>query len=195
MDYKKYNDNELIYMVQENDESSTDILIRKYRPIIFKLSNEYYKKYTGRIYDFDDFYQEALFSFYKAIHTYNSSKSVLFYTYVVMCIKRALSSFGRVVFSNKNRDDGIDINELEYCIEDTVENPIIRDSYNGLQNVVRNVIFSLPIESGSILELRINGFTYKEIGILLDIPMSSVEFKTRRARVMLRNKVKEYYCK
>ena len=56
MDYKKYNDNELIYMVQENDESSTDILIRKYRPIIFKLSNEYYKKYTGRIYDFDDFY-------------------------------------------------------------------------------------------------------------------------------------------
>ena len=39
MDYKKYNDNELIYMVQENDESSTDILIRKYRPIIFKLSN------------------------------------------------------------------------------------------------------------------------------------------------------------
>ena len=195
MDYKKYNDNELIYMVQENDESSTDILIRKYRPIIFKLSNEYYKKYTGRIYDFDDFYQEALFSFYKAIHTYNNSKSVLFYTYVVICIKRALSSFGRVVFSNKNRDDGIDINELEYCIEDTVENPIIRDSYNGLQNVVRNLIFSLPIESGSILELRINGFTYKEIGILLDIPMSSVEFKTRRARVMLRNKVKEYYCK
>lgn len=195
MDYKKYNDNELIYMVQENDESSTDILIRKYRPIIFKLSNEYYKKYTGRIYDFDDFYQEALFSFYKAIHTYNNGKSVLFYTYVVMCIKRALSSFGRVVFSNKNRDDGIDISELEYCIEDTVENPIIRDSYNGLQNVVRNVIFSLPIESGSILELRINGFTYREIGILLDIPMSSVEFKTRRARVMLRNKVKEYYCK
>ena len=151
--------------------------------------------FNGYIYDFDDFYQEGLVSFYKALSTYNNTKDVLFYTYVVMCIKRALSSFGRVVFSNKNRDDGIDINELEYCIEDTVENPIIRDSYNGLQNVVRNVIFSLPLESGSILELKTNGFTYKEIGKLLDIPISSVEFKSRRARKMLRNRVMDYYCK
>ena len=39
------------------------------------------------------------------------------------------------------------------------------------------------------------GFTYKEIGILLDIPTSSVEFKSRRARKLLRNKVNAYYCK
>ena len=86
MDYKKLNDNELIYMVQENDESSRDLLVKKYSPVIFKISNEYYKKYTGHIYEFDDFYQEALISFYRALHTYNSSKGVLFYTFVVICI-------------------------------------------------------------------------------------------------------------
>ena len=195
MDYKKYNDNELIYMVRENDEISTNILVNKYYPIILNISNEYYKKYNGYIYDFDDFYQEGLVSFYKALSTYNNTKDVLFYTYVVFCIKRSLSSFGKLVNKKKNKDENIDINELEYAIEDVKTNPINRDSYIELENIVRDVIFSLPLESGSILELKTNGFTYKEIGKLLDIPISSVEFKSRRARKMLRNRVMDYYCK
>lgn len=195
MDYKKYNDNELIYMVRENDEISTNILLNKYYPIILNISNEYYKKYNGYIYDFDDFYQEGLVSFYKALSTYNNTKDVLFYTYVVFCIRRSLSSFGKLVNKKKNKDENIDINELEYAIEDVKTNPINRDSYIELENIVRNVIFSLPLESGSILELKTNGFTYKEIGKLLDIPISSVEFKSRRARKMLRNRVMDYYCK
>jgi len=195
MDYKKYNDNELIYMVRENDEISTNILVNKYYPIILNISNEYYKKYNGYIYDFDDFYQEGLVSFYKALSTYNNTKDVLFYTYVVFCIRRSLSSFGKLVNKKKNKDENIDINELEYAIEDVKTNPINRDSYIELENIVRDVIFSLPLESGSILELKTNGFTYKEIGKLLDIPISSVEFKSRRARKMLRNRVMDYYCK
>ena len=195
MDYKKYNDNELIYMVQENDEVSTDLLVKKYYPIIFNLSNEYYKKYTGNIYELDDFYQEALSAFYRAIYTYNNSNGALFYTYVVVCIRRSLASFKRITSNNKNSSNSIDIGEIEYCLEDNSENPDTRDSYKELENIIREVIFSLPLESGSILELKINGFTYKEISKLLDIPMSSVEFKSRRARKLLRSKVNLYYCK
>ena len=194
MDYKKYNDNELIYMVQENDEVSNNLLLKKYYPIIFKLSNEYYNKYNGVIYELDDFYQEALSAFYRAISNYDNNKGVLFYTFVVICIKRALSSFGRIVYNDKINDD-IDISELEYCIEDTRENPIIIESFKGLENIIRDVIFSLSLEAGAIIELKVNGFTYKEISILLDIPMSSVEFKSRRARRILRKKINAYYCK
>ena len=194
MDYRKYNDNELIYMVQENDEYSNDILFKKYYPIILKLSNEYYNKYTGLVYEFDDFYQEALSAFYRALSNYDCSKGVLFYTFVIICIRRALSSFGRNVCNNKIIDD-IDISELEYCIEDNRENPIVIESFKGLENIIRDVIFSLSLEAGAIIELKVNGFTYKEISILLDIPMSSVEFKSRRARRILRNKVNAYYCK
>ena len=195
MDYKKYNDNELIYMVQENDEVYTDLLLKKYKPIIFKLSNEYYRKYTGCVYEFDDFFVEALSAFYKALNTYDSCNGTLFYTYVILCIKRALSSFGRIVFNNKNISNNVDISELEYYVEDIGANPIIRDSYKGLEDIIRDVIFSLSIEAGAIIELKINGFTYKEISKLLDIPISSVEFKSRRARNLLRKRVKAYYCK
>ena len=194
MDYKKYNDNELIYMVQENDEISSDLLFKKYYPIIFKLSHEYYIKYNGCGYELDDFYQEALAAFYRALSNYDSSKGVLFYTFVVVCIKRALSSFERKL-NSKNTTDSIDIRELEYCVEDIRENPTCRESFTGLENIIKDVIFSLSLEAGAIIELKVNGFTYKEISILLDIPMSSVEFKSRRARRLLRNKVNAYYCK
>jgi RNA polymerase sigma factor (sigma-70 family) len=198
MDYKKYNDNELIYMVQENDEVSSGILLKKYAPILMNISKRYYDRSIGCGYELEDFYQEALASFYKAITTYDSSLDVLFYSFVVLCVNRSLSSYTRKIFSHRNKSldtNNLDINEYDYCIEDIRENPNIRESYKGLENIVRDVIFSLPMESGAILELKINGFTYKEIGVLLDIPMSSVEFRSRRARNILRNKVKAYYCK
>lgn len=198
MDYKKYNDNELIYMVQENDERSNNILLTKYQPIIFNLSQEYYNKHVGCGYELDDFYQEALTAFYRAIRSYDASKDVKFYTFVVICIKRALSSISRKLYSNKNMRvnfNNIDIDDVEYCIEDTRENPFIRESYNELEDIIKNVIFTIPIDVSSILELKLNGFTYREISVLLDIPVSSIEFKIRKIRNLLRNKVNAYYCK
>ena len=196
MDYKRYNDNELIYMVQENDEDSTNLLVKKYSPMILKICSEYYHRYDGYGYEFDDFYQEALSAFYRAIYTYNNIKGVLLYTYVNACIRRTLSSFSKAICSNRKREIfNTDISDVEYCIEDVRENPITRESFKELENIVKDFIYGLSIDVGAILELKINGFTYKEIGELLDIPMSSVEFKSRRARKILRNKVKSYYCK
>lgn len=195
MDYKKYNDNELIYMVHENDEDSTNLLIEKYYPIIFNLSREYYSKYEDSGYELDDFYQEALNAFYKAIYTYDSSKGVLFYTFVIVCIRRHLTSFGRKISKNINTIDSIDIGDLEYCLEDINENPNTINSFKGLEKIIKDMIFKLPLDLGSVLELKVNGFTYKEISILLDIPISSVCFRVRRVRNLLRNKINAYYCK
>ena len=44
MKYKSYNDNELIYLIRENDDDSLDILFKKYRPIIISLCNYYYSR-------------------------------------------------------------------------------------------------------------------------------------------------------
>ena len=198
MDYKKYNDNELIYMVHENDDVSSSLLLKKYYPIIFKLSKEYYDKFIGCGYELDDFYQEALAAFYRALHSYDESKNVVFYTFVVICIKRSLSSFSRKVYSESNSNvivGAYTLDEIENYIEDESENPKKKELFKGLENIIKDVIYSLPLESGAILELRINGFTYKEIGTLLEIPTSSVEFKSRKARKLLRNRVNTYYCK
>lgn len=44
MNYKKYNDYELIYMIRENDDSSQNILFEKYQPIIRKFANDFYMR-------------------------------------------------------------------------------------------------------------------------------------------------------
>ena len=91
----KYNDYELLYMVRENDEFSSRILLEKYYPIIKNISIEYYNKYKNFGYDLEDFIQEALLAFYKAVDTFNENRNVLFYTYLCVCIHRKFSSFCR----------------------------------------------------------------------------------------------------
>ena len=95
MDYKKYNDYELVYHVRESDDDSKDVLFQKYEPILHKLAHEFYLKFSEYGYDYDDFYQEALISFYRSLSSYNEEKHSLFYSFVVLCVKRGLMSFCR----------------------------------------------------------------------------------------------------
>lgn len=198
MDYKKYNDYELVYMVRENDEYSNKLLFEKYVPIILSITNRYYKQYNGLGYDYEDFYQEALAAFYKAISNYDESKETLFYSFVVLCINRSLMSFCRkLAHERKNYFNviNIDIDDLDYEIKD-VKNDINNIlSFNEIEKVIKEVLFTISIEISSILELKLNGFTYKEISKLLDIPVSSVEFRCRKGKVLLRKRMSEYYCK
>ena len=60
MNYKKYNDYELIYMVRENDDISKNVLFDKYLPVIKNMANNYYTKLKGYNCDYDDFFQEAM---------------------------------------------------------------------------------------------------------------------------------------
>ena len=59
MDYKKYNDYELIYMVRENSTDSKDILREKYQPVLKSIAKEFYKSFKYYGYEYEDFLQEA----------------------------------------------------------------------------------------------------------------------------------------
>lgn len=93
MNYKSLNDYELIYMVRESDDSSRDILYEKYMPIISSVSSDYYLKYKDFGCDYDDFLQEAMIGFQKALVSYDENRDNLFYTFVIVCIHRRLLSF------------------------------------------------------------------------------------------------------
>ena len=93
MNYKNYNDYELISMVIENDEFSYYSLFEKYKPIVKNISKEFYDRYSDYGYDYDDFIQEGYVGFQNALNKYDSSKGALFYTFVELCIRRRLLSF------------------------------------------------------------------------------------------------------
>lgn len=197
MDYKKYNDYELIYMIRENDEEKEKILLDKYCPVIASLAYKYYKRNSNIGYDYEDFYQEALFSFYHALSNYNNEKEVLFYTFVTICMERSLCSFSKKISSKKRNvyNNYINIDEIDYLIEDKDKNIEVINQFTEVEKIYKKTIYSSKMLIGAILELKYNGFTYKEISILLDIPISSIEFKIRRTKQLLRKELSKYYCK
>ena len=95
MDYKLYNDYELIDKIRENDENSHSILFLKYQKIIHTIVHEYYSRFSTYGYDYDDFYQEAMIAFYHALSLFDEKKDTLFYTFMILCVKRSLLSFCR----------------------------------------------------------------------------------------------------
>ena len=119
MNYKNYNDYELIYMVREKDESSNEILYEKYNPIIRNITYEYYRKYSVYGYDYDDFLQEGYIAFQNALCKYDENKDCLFYTFVVFCLRRSLGTFCRKISTrSKNLSNTEFVNIDDYsCID------------------------------------------------------------------------------
>jgi len=186
MNYKQ-NDYELIYLVRENDEDSRDLLFEKYLPIMRSLATEFYQRFSSYGYDYDDFLQEAMIAFQKSILKFDDKCNVLFYTFTTVCMRRSLLTFCRNISStskNISRNYFVPIEEYN-------ENLIDINAWDcgEVDEMLRKLILDLSFEKGCIFD----GFSYREIGILLDIPASSVEFKNRMARKKCERLLKNYY--
>ena len=192
MEYKKYNDYELIYMVRESDDFSKDILYEKYLPVIKSISKEYYLKFRDYGYDYDDFFQEASILFEKAVINYSEDRESVFYTFVNICIRRGLLTFCRSI-SNENKNKPLS----QYIDLDISNIPDKKNDINTYLNeydfnaIISNIMLKFPIEYSSVLELKYNGFNYREISILLNIPSSTAEYRIRK----IKKELNRYYCK
>ena len=190
MKYKEFNDYELLYMVRESDDNSKDILYKKYEPLLKSIAHEFYEQYKYYGYDYEDFLQEAIISFERAIINFDEAKEILFYTFVSVCVKRSLITFARTISNNKKNISNIYCNEIDANTfvdeKSNIDNIVLN---NEIESKIKNILFDLSIEFGAVLELRMNGFNYREISILLDIPTSTIEYRLRK----IRKKLKRYY--
>lgn len=194
MDYRDINDYEIVYRIRENyDDDAVRLMIKKYEPIICSYAKKYINFAEKHGAELDDLIQEGRVAVAKAIKTYNPDKTSIFYTYVTICIERRIISYCRNLAVKKN-------SPLNYCVSEKFLYNLKDNSFN-LSNYVINSLeeeeFLLRVKSkfklidSSVFELRYNGFSYREIGVLLDISLSSVESrlcKIRRTLQAQRNK-------
>ena len=190
MDYKQVNDYEVMYMIRENDEESRNLLLRKYNPIINKIASKYveYSKNIGI--EFDDLVQEGFIALNNAIFNFNENNDVLFYTYACICIERHLITYCRKFSSKKHyylnnsiSDDCYLACDTNSVLENFISELLTEDFFVNCKNL-------FDIKYSSILELRYNGFTYKEISRLLDISIGTVDVRLARIRNILQEKYK-----
>jgi len=190
MNYKKYNDYELIYMVREHDDDSYGTLFQKYLPIIRKIACDYFKKFSSYGYDLDDFVQEGYLGFQGALLSFDENKDILFYTFATMCIHRKVLSFCKRISSEQK-------NIRNTYLVDCDEVPIL-DPFPGMDDIFMNrelfsciwdVVYSFSFEYSCVFELRMNHFQYSEISLLLDIPVRRAEFIVRRIYKRIRQQL------
>ena len=191
MDYKQVNDYEVIYMIKENDEEARNLLIRKYKPIINKISNKYISSVKPFGVEIDDLVQEGMIALNKAINTFNDDNSVLFYTYASVCVERQIITYCTRTDSKKNYClNHSYFDERYYCIGDEknlINNFLDEHMTESDFTLYKNL---LDIKCGCVFELRYNGFTYKEISKLLDISIGTVDARLNKIRRILQKKCK-----
>lgn len=199
MNYRDINDYEILYMIEERDELAYNAMYDKYYPLIASMARKYYQSYKGYGIDYDDLYQEGIVALNNAIREFDDSNNCLFYTYMVVCVKREMERLLKksvrlkhMILNNAlSLDQPIGDNDLyiEDVIEDTKRN-IHKNLFNVyLSKVILDLKYELSDRQSLVYELKLNNFSNKEIAILLDINYKAVDNSLK----LIKNKLKKYF--
>lgn len=198
MDYRDFNDYELISHIRDNIEEANDILFEKYKPLIENNARKLLKTGKKNGIEFYDLVQEGMVGLNNALNTFDENKEASFYTYAKKCIERKQLSY--VIGSDRkkhkllnesisyNINENDDINDMPKVLIDNSGNPesMMLDSENS--NELINKIKSLltPFEK-EVFELKINGFTYIEIAEKLHKDKKAIDNAIQRIKTKIKD--------
>lgn len=192
-DFKKINDYEMLFLVNEKNENAEEILINKYKNLINKYIEEYKEIATQNGLEECDIYQEGLLGLINAIKTFDQSKEASFYTYANICIKTKIQTAIRNSYSKKH----IILNQsvsLDNLINSDATNfyDIICDNKNDLserllkkeehEQLFSRIKASLTPFEKEVLKLKISSYSNEEIAIKLKKNKRSIENAINRIR-------------
>lgn len=191
MNYKNINDYEVVYMVKEKDDDYFSLLIDKYKPIMVSIVKKYLPSVKKHGLEYDDLLQECYVSFFDSIRTFNEHNNVMFYTYACFCMNRGVATACRNASTKKNSvlsdsDFEFDMN----IIEDKKSNIANIIDFSNFNRQIRDIMNNFNIIDSSILELKLNGFSYKEISDLLDISLKYIHSRLYLLRKNMKMELK-----
>lgn len=199
MNYKDYNDYELLSYVNDNNEEATEIIYTKYKPMIEQNAKRLlkYSKYTGL--DLNDLIQEGLVGLSKAIKTFNNSKEASFYTYAKTCIERKQISalIGSQRLKHKFLNESLPFEVYDKDQEPVDLGDLIVDNTTNPESIVTDIEDSnLLIErinsvltdfEKQVFNLKASGFSYVEIASLLEKSRKQVDNAIQRIKNKIKN--------
>lgn len=198
MNYEDLNDYELLSYVSEKNGEANEIIFEKYKPYIVDRANKliiYCKNYGVEI---NDLIQEGMVGLNDAINTFNEIHDTTFYTYASKCINSRIISFivksGRLknkvlndsVFldlyeSDKTNSFGKDLADNSYNPEEIL---IDEESKREILDIIDKYLTDFEKE---VINLKINGFKYREIADMTGKEMKYIDNTIQR----IKNKIRE----
>ncbi|HPF82745.1 MAG TPA: sigma-70 family RNA polymerase sigma factor [Bacilli bacterium] len=199
MNYKEYNDYELLSYVNDNNEEADVIIYNKYKPLIEQNARKMlkYSKYNGL--DLNDLIQEGMLGLSNAIKTFNDSKEASFFTYARTCIERkqisALIGSQRLKHKLLNEslpfetyDKDQEVIELDQIIADNSTNPEnILTEYETSEELIQKINSKLTYFEQQVFNLKISGFNYIEIADLLSKSKKQIDNAIQRIKIKIKD--------
>ncbi len=202
MNYKDLNDHELLSYISEANEDASEILYRKYAPLINGTAKRMYTYCQNAGLEFNDLVQEGMLGLNQAIVTYNDKKEASFYTYAKTCIERKIITLvvgtGRLKHRFLNQSLSLELpdedgepGKLEFLLKDNKNNPeeqlINSESKKDIMKRINEVLTDFEQQ---VFELKINSFNYKEIAEILDKEPKAIDNALQRIRSKAKNIIK-----
>lgn len=201
-DYTTLDEAEVIEAAKAGDERAMEYLLERYQGLLGHICEKYFLRDGER----DDLMQEAMIGFVQAVQDYNPESGKQFKNFAFLCVKRELDSC--VKRSNRKKhmilNDAVPINYTNGEDEEMVENEALLMERDKTGSVITPESLVLEkescVETSSILAdilskleykvliMRLMGYSYNEITLLLQLENKSVDNAMQRIRKKLGKK-------
>ena len=197
MNYKDFNDYELLDHIYSCNEDANEIMIYKYRPLTVNLAKKLIKYCNGGI-DLNDLIQEGLVGLNEAVNSFREDKETNFGTYAKLCIERRMYSLVKSTRTYKNKilNESIsledeDENNIDRFLVDNRTNPSEMVEENDYQEkVLIELNNQLTDLEKQVFELKKNDFNYKVIAEILDKDPKVIDNTIQRIKTKLKKILK-----
>ncbi len=162
---------EILYMVCDGNNVDFNLLLNKYKPLIYKIVKDYVKLFKKFGYELDDLMQIGYITLYKSATLYNNLEQSMFYTYfkraliqnIISNIKNNTTNKKQVLNNALSYDNEINNSKIRYI--DLFSADVHKKDISKELIIFKN---SMPINLSWVFELFYNGYNKIEISILLD---------------------------
>ena len=175
--------------VEENDSAAEETLVSEYAWLVRACARPYFL--AGG--DSEDLIQEGMLGLLSAIRTYDPEKGAKLSTYAEFCIRRRIYNAIKLASGNKHNplNSYISLESSQFDESNTQSASFLRVPEDFViareqaGEVERLLYGALSRFESGVLELYLEGLSYKDMAVRLDKPEKSVDNAVQRIRKKL----------
>ena len=186
---------ELVTLIKSHNEEAYKCLFFRYDNLCKVIVNPLYSKYKKLNLDYDELIQDSRIALDYAIKTYDLQKGSFFnywynvtYRHVFTFIRKFFSKTYHMSLQMISSDDDVNNENMFKSSED------IREEYST-SNLVEKIYGIrkkfLSNEQNKILNLIVDGYSYKDIASLLGMPLKTIDNKVYCLRKEIKKRLFE----
>lgn len=191
MNYSALNDEQLVFLSQDNDSQAISELSIRYSKVSFAIASTF----TSDSEECADLSQEGMIGFLSAVYSYREGSGASFLTYASRCIRNRILSALRKSSSNKHIPHSllVSLEQISETSADphTPENLVVSES--NARMISSLIEEHLSDQEKRVLTLFLTGISYSDIARELSLSQKAVDSALQRARKKLREKMSNYF--